>query len=249
MCKEKYIILFSCLFFVAFLTGKVNNINAQQGGSEFLPLSEPIIEQLSDDFAVYDQQILAYGIQNAEFFSDNNKVRMRLTTQNNNTGNLPATTDSFLETTVYLRNPKNVQTLPVCGDGHCDITESFDNCLLDCPLIPGCGDANNDTFVDTADCTFLLQYIFADGTAPTYYEVADVDASGSVDIEDVNYLLDYLYASGPRPTCLPLCGNNVCNDFDEQGETKCTCPEDCPGWCSNEEMEAATDLEPSDDAS
>ncbi|MCK4857965.1 MAG: hypothetical protein KAT58_08360, partial [candidate division Zixibacteria bacterium] len=61
------------------------------------------------------------------------------------------------------------------------------------------GDVNGDQFINIADITFLLAYIFAGGPAPVPLLAADADSSGSVNIADASYLIAYIFAGGPPP--------------------------------------------------
>jgi hypothetical protein len=62
-----------------------------------------------------------------------------------------------------------------------------------------CGDADNNGSVDIDDGVYLIQYIFAGGPAPLFYESGDADCSGEVDVDDVTYLIAYIFGSGPEP--------------------------------------------------
>lgn len=62
-----------------------------------------------------------------------------------------------------------------------------------------CGDVNSSGQFDIADVVFLVNYIFASGTAPDPVESADVNCTSSVDISDVVYMVNYIFAAGPAP--------------------------------------------------
>ncbi len=62
-----------------------------------------------------------------------------------------------------------------------------------------CGDADASGAVDIDDVVYLINYIFAGGTAPVPYESGDADCSGDIDIDDVVYLINYIFAGGPEP--------------------------------------------------
>jgi hypothetical protein len=62
-----------------------------------------------------------------------------------------------------------------------------------------CGDVDASDAVDIDDVVFLIQYIFASGTAPDPIEKGDVDVSGAIDIDDVVFLIQYIFSSGPSP--------------------------------------------------
>ncbi len=61
------------------------------------------------------------------------------------------------------------------------------------------GDANGDDQVSISDAVFLIQYIFAGGTAPIPIAAGDADCSGAVNISDAVYLINYIFAGGPAP--------------------------------------------------
>jgi astacin len=61
------------------------------------------------------------------------------------------------------------------------------------------GDADGSGAVDIDDVVFLIEYIFAGGTAPVPYDAGDADSSGMIDIDDVVYLIEYIFAGGPPP--------------------------------------------------
>lgn len=60
------------------------------------------------------------------------------------------------------------------------------------------GDADLSGIVNISDVAYLLEYIFADGTAPPLYN-GDADANGIVNITDVIYLIAYIFNNGPSP--------------------------------------------------
>lgn len=64
-----------------------------------------------------------------------------------------------------------------------------------------CGDANGSLSVNLLDVTFLINYLYKDGTAPDPVEAADANGSGNINLLDVNYLINYLYKEGPEPIC------------------------------------------------
>lgn len=67
-------------------------------------------------------------------------------------------------------------------------------------VIPECahGDANCDGFVNIADLTYLVDYMFRGGPPPDP-RGGDVDGDGSVTVADITYLVDYLFRDGPPP--------------------------------------------------
>ena len=61
------------------------------------------------------------------------------------------------------------------------------------------GDASVDWQVNILDVTFLINYLYKDGTSPYPIIMGDIDGSCSINILDVTYLINYLYKSGPAP--------------------------------------------------
>lgn len=61
------------------------------------------------------------------------------------------------------------------------------------------GDINVDGFVNVADLTYLVQYLFAEGPAPLVQNLADVNASCRINIADLTYLVAYLFSDGEAP--------------------------------------------------
>jgi hypothetical protein len=68
-----------------------------------------------------------------------------------------------------------------------------------------CGDANGDAAIDISDAVFLIQYIFAGGTAPgdclNPLGLGDANGDAAVDISDAVYLIQYIFAGGLTPHC------------------------------------------------
>jgi len=62
-----------------------------------------------------------------------------------------------------------------------------------------CGDGDGSESVDIDDVVYLIQYIFAGGSAPAPLEAGDADCSGGIDIDDVVYLINYIFAGGSEP--------------------------------------------------
>jgi hypothetical protein len=70
-----------------------------------------------------------------------------------------------------------------------------------CDAIYLSGDANEDGLTNSADVTFLINYLFVNGPAPDPLEAGDVNCDGDVNSADVVYLINYLFVSGPPPGC------------------------------------------------
>ena len=62
--------------------------------------------------------------------------------------------------------------------------------------IPG-GDGN----VNSADVTFIINYLFVHGPVPVPLSEADVNCDGNVNSADVAFLINYLFVYGPAPKC------------------------------------------------
>ncbi len=69
-----------------------------------------------------------------------------------------------------------------------------------------CGDVDDDGEGPiVTDLSYLVDYLFRDGTAPPVTEAANVDGvtgpGGPIDVADLTYLVDYLFRGGPDPAC------------------------------------------------
>jgi len=67
------------------------------------------------------------------------------------------------------------------------------------PVVDICGDVDRDGSINISDITYLVNYIYLNGPAPTKPELADVDQCGSINVADIAYLLEYRYTGGPAP--------------------------------------------------
>jgi heme exporter protein D len=63
------------------------------------------------------------------------------------------------------------------------------------------GDANVDGVINIADVVYLINYLFANGTAPDPLWVGDANCDDLVNIADVVYLINYLFTGGSPPSC------------------------------------------------
>ncbi|MCD6086454.1 MAG: S8 family serine peptidase [Candidatus Hydrothermae bacterium] len=66
-----------------------------------------------------------------------------------------------------------------------------------------CGDVNADGGVNYIDLTYLANYLFGGGPAPTPYMSGDVNGDCTISISDLTYFANYLFAGGPAPNCCP----------------------------------------------
>ena len=85
---------------------------------------------------------------------------------------------------------------------HCEIHPTMmDTIFFPTPPPCNCGDANGDASINISDAVFLIQYIFAHGTAPDPLCEGDANGDGSVNISDAVYLIQYIFAHGAAPHC------------------------------------------------
>ncbi|MFH2035677.1 MAG: C10 family peptidase [Candidatus Zixiibacteriota bacterium] len=64
-----------------------------------------------------------------------------------------------------------------------------------------CGDANADETVNILDVTFLIAYLYKNGSSPVSEWCANPNGDATINILDVTYLISYLYKQGPVPHC------------------------------------------------
>jgi len=79
-----------------------------------------------------------------------------------------------------------------------------------------CGDADGNGFINIADATYLIAYIFGGGSAPNPLFAGDADGNEKVNIADVVYLIAYIFGGGPAP-CEPDSQWNP-NLYEDWGE-------------------------------
>lgn len=68
---------------------------------------------------------------------------------------------------------------------------------------PAGGDLDGSGFVDIADLSLVIDFLFFGMTVPLGNRLVDLDGSCTMDISDLQWLLDYLFFDGPAP--LPSC--------------------------------------------
>ena len=71
------------------------------------------------------------------------------------------------------------------------------------------GDANSDgtitpkgarmEAVNVGDITYMMNYLFSNGSPSCPYHATDINCDGVVDIGDVVCLINYLFINGPLP--------------------------------------------------
>lgn len=64
-----------------------------------------------------------------------------------------------------------------------------------------CGDADGNEIITISDAVFLINYVFAGGSAPNPVGAGDPDYNGFISISDVVFLINYIFAGGPEPYC------------------------------------------------
>ncbi|MDP3025475.1 MAG: dockerin type I repeat-containing protein [candidate division Zixibacteria bacterium] len=63
------------------------------------------------------------------------------------------------------------------------------------------GDANGDGVINSADISYLINYLFVNGPAPQPWQAGDANCDGTINSADVAYLINYLFVGGPPPGC------------------------------------------------
>jgi len=61
------------------------------------------------------------------------------------------------------------------------------------------GDANGDGKINSADVSYLINYLFVGGPAPNPLWVGDANSDGNINSADAAYLINYLFVGGPAP--------------------------------------------------
>ncbi|MFH2037726.1 MAG: dockerin type I repeat-containing protein [Candidatus Zixiibacteriota bacterium] len=90
----------------------------------------------------------------------------------------------------------------VKGYGEGDPNLAIDRNFFEVEVLrPLCGDVQFDGQVNILDITYLITYLYKDGTKPEIIEVSDVNSSGDTNILDITYLINFLYKGGPDPSC------------------------------------------------
>jgi hypothetical protein len=63
------------------------------------------------------------------------------------------------------------------------------------------GDPNHDGLINSADVSYLINYLFVNGPAPDPFASGDATCDGRVNAADVIWLINYLFVKGPAPYC------------------------------------------------
>jgi hypothetical protein len=82
------------------------------------------------------------------------------------------------------------------------LTQVSRNLLLNFTLVPGTfvrGDADYDGVINSADISYLINYLFVGGPIPVPYSAGDANSDTQVNSADVAYLINYLFVGGPPP--------------------------------------------------
>ncbi len=66
-------------------------------------------------------------------------------------------------------------------------------------ILPLCGDADGSGIITISDAVFLINYIFAGGTAPYDIAAGDADCNGVISISDAVYLINFIFGGGAAP--------------------------------------------------
>jgi hypothetical protein len=61
------------------------------------------------------------------------------------------------------------------------------------------GDANHDGVINSADASYLINYLFIGGPLPVPYSAGDANSDNVVNSADVVFLINYLFVGGPQP--------------------------------------------------
>jgi len=71
-----------------------------------------------------------------------------------------------------------------------------------CDPVDGPGDTDNNNVVNILDITYLISYLYKEGSPPPCLYQSDANGNGNINILDITYLIAYLYKGGPVPVCL-----------------------------------------------
>lgn len=76
------------------------------------------------------------------------------------------------------------------------------------------GDANNDSYVNASDASYINAFLFLGGPEPGCLNQADANNDGEVNVSDSVYILDWLYQGGEEPPYPGPDGNECVADDD-----------------------------------
>jgi len=88
----------------------------------------------------------------------------------------------------------------VCGDNGAK-SDPISFTILDIEVTPPFvrGDANGDGKINSADVSYLINYLFVAGPAPQPYQAGDANCDDKINSADASYLINYLFVGGPAP--------------------------------------------------
>ncbi len=66
-----------------------------------------------------------------------------------------------------------------------------------------CGDFTVDGEVNISDLTTYVDYMFAGGPLPQFWQAMDCDGDEELNVIDLTCFVEFMFAGGPAPICLP----------------------------------------------
>jgi hypothetical protein len=118
-----------------------------------------------------------------------------------------ATWDTIMDTTtndgvypwIIPNTPSDSCLIRISHVGDNSPSDTSDNVFSIVPWIRG--DANADCAINSADVSYLINYLFVNGPAPQPWQAGDANCDGTINSADVAYLINYLFVGGPAPGC------------------------------------------------
>jgi len=86
-------------------------------------------------------------------------------------------------------------------DGDIDLANADHSTNFNIYMNHKCGDADGSGGVNILDVTYLVNFLYREGSTPDPLNSGDVDNSGGINILDATYIINYLYRSGADPVC------------------------------------------------
>jgi hypothetical protein len=70
-------------------------------------------------------------------------------------------------------------------------------------VYPGfiCGDADGNGVINLLDITYIINFLYKNGSAPKPPAAGDANGNGATNISDITYLINFLYKQGLSPVC------------------------------------------------
>jgi choice-of-anchor B domain-containing protein len=149
------------------------------------------------------------------------RLVVSLTSSTNNTApDLPAGSGPILKVTFSVPSGTTGTTNPVTFAPFVSGPNTYDpgfitKCITVHPdttagevQVAGCcvgirGDVNSSSTITVADLTFLVQYLFNAGAAPSCVDEANVNGVGGITVADLTYLVQFLFNAGAQPPACP----------------------------------------------